>query len=238
MSYAIFDIETRINKQLLADTLYRGEISAEEAYERHCAELREQYGSDFVSVPFHVPISIAVASVGADHRLLSAEALPAESEQGLVRAFWQRAEGFRGCLVSFNGRGFDLPVLELQALRHGVAMPKYFAAKYGPRYRFQTDAHLDLLEFLSNNGAARMRGGLDVLLRLCGYAGKGDLRGGDVQVLYEAGRVDEIHAYCLRDVVSTYCLFLRVQVMRGLLDLPRAEELAAQASEQFEGGNP
>jgi 3'-5' exonuclease len=237
VSYAIFDIETRIDKQLLADTLYRGEISAEEAYERHCAELREQYGSDFVSIPFHVPIAIAVASVGADHGLLSAEALPAESEQGLVRAFWQRAEGFRGCLVSFNGRGFDLPVLELQALRHGISMPKYFAAKYGARYRFQTDAHLDLQEFLTNNGAARMRGGLDVLLRLCGYAGKGDLRGGDVQRLYEEDRLPEIDAYCVRDVVSTYRLFLRVQVMRGMLDLPRAEELAAVSMDRFEGGN-
>lgn len=260
MAYAIFDIESCVDKRLIRETLYRGvkqyeepylpgqplrpsteDLTDEQAYRRHVAELREKGGSDFVSLPFHVPVSIAVGVVDGTHRLvalqsLGADAPAADRERAMVADFWRRVEAAKGiCLVSFNGRSFDLPVLELQALRWGLSMPKYFGAKYGARYRYQTDAHLDLLDFLTNAGAARgIRGGLDVCLRLCGYAGKGDTSGGDVQELWESGRLDEIDAYCRGDVVRTYALFLRVQVMRGFLPLAQADELAKRALAELE----
>jgi predicted PolB exonuclease-like 3'-5' exonuclease len=234
--YAIFDIETRVDKALLNATLYpEAGLSDEDAFQKHSAELVEEYGRDFVSIPFHVPISIAVGATDQRHRLLKVETLGKggewTQERELVDDFWTRAEAFPGCLVSFNGRGFDLPVLKLQALKYGIAIPRHLETKYGARYRFQTDHHLDLQEFLTNNGACRIRGGLDVLLRLCGFDGKG-MRGADVQAFYEAGRMDEINAYCRRDVVSTYQLFLRVQVMRGKLRFAEAEELARAAAAQ------
>lgn len=235
MGFVIMDIETRVDKVLLRDALYPG-ATPEEAYEQHCAELREKYGSDFVSIPFHVPIVIALGVVDAQYKLSKVETLVAstpDEERAIVEEFWRRHAAFaakKGTLVTFNGRGFDVPVLELRALHHRIAIGHHTEPKYGARYRFQTDHHLDLQEFLDNYGATRLRGGLDVLLRLCGLSGKGEVHGSDVQRLYEAGKLDRIARYCAHDVVGTFILFLRVQIMRGLIQADLAETALSASS--------
>ncbi|MBI4641510.1 MAG: 3'-5' exonuclease, partial [Candidatus Tectomicrobia bacterium] len=139
MHFAIFDIETRIDKTLLKAIYYPDEpISDEEAYRRARQQTLEEQGSDFLPLSFHIPISIAVGNVNEQRILTSVDILGEEnySEEGIVRAFWQRLEHFRGTLVSFNGRSFDLPVLELQALKYGCQAPAYFNERYGHRYRY------------------------------------------------------------------------------------------------------
>jgi predicted PolB exonuclease-like 3'-5' exonuclease len=227
MRFAILDIETRVDKRLLRDALYRGQQMDEEQAYLH---LRDQLGGAFFPTSLHVPISIAVGNVNEDHVLESVENLAEMqgSERELVRAFWRRAEHFTGCLVTFNGRGFDLPVLELQALRHGVAAPAHFAR----RVRWSDDHHLDLQDFITNRGDFRIRGGLDLLLKSIGLPGKVDVDGARVQELYEAGRLDEIHRYCRSDVIQTYVLFLRVQLMRGKID-PERYQRALDAGQSF-----
>lgn len=230
--YAIFDIETRIDKRLLNETLYRDQgLDEEEAFRRHRDELREhQRGSDFFPVSFHVPISIAIGSVAPDFSLERIEILAEDdySEERLVREFWERVEKFPGCLVSFNGRNFDLPVLELQALRWGCVAPKYFGGGVH-RHRYRQERHYDLYDFLTNFGMYRVRGGFDLVQRLIGLDGKGAIDGSKVQELWEAGRLPEIHRYCADDVRQTYLLFLRIERMRGRLDPGRCEELTALA---------
>ena len=139
MRHAIFDIETRIDKRLVNENQFRGRgLSDEAAFEELRSEILERRGTDFFPLSFHVPISIAVGSV-EDHVLHTVEMLAAEdySEERLVRVFWDRVERFKGCLVSFNGRQFDLPVLELQALRYGCAAPSYFGGDSSYRRRYQ-----------------------------------------------------------------------------------------------------
>jgi predicted PolB exonuclease-like 3'-5' exonuclease len=75
-----------------------------------------------------------------------------------------------------------------------------------------------LYDLLFNYGATGIRGGLNLLLKVIGLPGKGALDGSRVQDYYEAGRLDEIRRYCRRDVIQTYFLFLRVELMRGRLD--------------------
>lgn len=220
MTYLIFDIETRVDKALVRATQFRGAmLTDEEAYERMREELRAGGGGQdaFFPVSYHVPISIALGSVGADRVLESVEVLRADSigEAAVVREFWERLEGFAGTLVSFNGRGFDLPVLELQALRFGCAAPNYFNERNGLRARF--GRHYDLYDFLTNFGASRLRGGFDLVAKVVGLPGKGAVAGGDVQALWEAGRHDDIHHYCRRDVIETYFLFLHIEQTRGRL---------------------
>lgn len=227
MRFAVVDIETRIDKRLLRDSLYPGEqMDEQQAYLR----LRDELGGGFFPTSLHVPISIAVGNVNEDHILEAVESLAAEpySETELVRDFWRRAEHFSGCLVTFNGRGFDLPVLELQALRHGIPAPIYFAR----RARRGDDYHLDLQDFLTNYGDFRIRGGLNLLLKSIGMPGKTGIDGSRVQELFEAGRMDEIHRYCRSDVIQTYFLFLRVQLMRGRIDQTRYQE-ALEACSRF-----
>lgn len=224
MSFLVFDIETRVDKALVHATQFRGEtLSEEAAFERMREELRATPGGGdgFFPVTYHVPICVVLGEVGPDHVLRGVEELRADAmgEEGLVRAFWQRIEALEGTLVSFNGRGFDLPVLELQGLRFGCQARTYFGERNGLRSRW--GRHDDLYDFLSNFGAARLRGGFDVLAKLVGLPGKGTVSGADVQRLWEEGRLDEIGRYCRQDVIQTYFLFLRVQHLRGRLTTER-----------------
>jgi predicted PolB exonuclease-like 3'-5' exonuclease len=227
--FLIFDIETRIDKALLRQVLFPGaEISDELAYQRERDDLRRRSeGREFFPVSFHVPVSIALGEVDGRYRLTGVEVWGADrlGDDGLAKAFWCRLESFEGTLVSFNGRGFDLPVLELQALRYGCAAPRYFNERNGLRARF--GRHFDLFDFLTNSGAARLRGGLDLLARLVGLPGKGEVSGGDVQGLWESGRFELVHRYCRDDVIQTYFLFLHVEHLCGRLSGEELREAEA-----------
>jgi hypothetical protein len=233
--FTVFDIETRVDKALVREVLHRGEgVSDEEAYERAraAAAARSRSGSDFLNLSFHVPISIALGTVGDDRVLTGVDVLGGDGagEREIVCEFWARLERARGTLVSFNGRRFDLPVLELAALRHGCAIPRYFEEGY--RRRFFDEAHYDLLDFVTNGGAYNVKGGFQLLARLVGLPGKGDVDGGDVQALWEAGRLADIHAYCRRDVIQTYFLFLRLELLRGRIT-PEQHSAALAATAAF-----
>jgi predicted PolB exonuclease-like 3'-5' exonuclease len=237
MVFAIFDIETRVDKRLLNQALCAGEdLSDEDAFQGFREQLRARHGSDFFPLTLHIPISIAIGDVGPDHVLRSVESLALDgySEEALVRQFWARAERLAGCLVTFNGRRFDFPVLELAALRYGIAAPVHFAEGAGSaRARYSAERHLDLFDYLTNFGASgALRGGMDLLLKMIGLPGKMEVDGSQVQELYEQGRLEEIHRYCRNDVVQTYFLFLRVELMRGRID-DSAYRFAREASAHF-----
>lgn len=228
MRFAIFDIETRIDKRLLNESLFRGrQLDDQAAFEEFRRQLLQERGNDFFPLSFHVPVSIAIGSVSQDYLLESVESLAADdySEERLARQFWERVERFRGGLVSFNGRNFDLPVMELAAFRYGCVAPRYFNEKYGHRYRYSQESHYDLYDFITNAGMYRVRGGFDLLLRAIGMPGKGEIDGSMVQELWEAGRLEAIHQYCRRDVIQTYFLFLRVETVRGRITAERCREL-------------
>lgn len=118
-------------------------------------------------------------------------------------------------LVTYNGRGFDLPVLASRCLRHGVPFRYYYQTR-DVRYRFSPDGHLDLMDFISDFGAARSSR-LDVVAKLCGMPGKVGVDGKDVGPMVHAGQLDLVRNYCLCDVVQTAGIFLRVQLLRGEL---------------------
>ena len=239
MHFAIFDIETRIDKALLKAIYYPDEpMSEDEAYRKARQQtLEEQQGrSDFLPLSFHVPISIAVGSVNEQRILTSVEILGEEnsSEEGIVRAFWQRLEHFKGTLVSFNGRSFDLPVLELQALKYGCQAPAYFNERYGHRYRYSEEKHYDLIEFLINFGTSRLRGGFNLVTRLIGFPGKTVIDGSKIQELWESGKLDEIHTYCKHDVIQTYFLFLRIELIRGRITPEQYHEILERSAPYLE----
>lgn len=134
-------------------------------------------------------------------------------------------------LVDFNGKAFDIRVLELWAYRLGIALPDGYFAKFGVRTRYNLDAHLDLHEFLTNHGAVRFKGGLDLFAKLLGCPGKGAVKGDHVEEMAAAGEQFEIDDYCMSDVIDTYFIFLRVQVMQGRIPLTRETELVDAAKD-------
>ncbi len=234
--YLIYDIESIVDRALLNRVVYAGDgLSDEAAYARELEVLQErEAGRTFVNPAFHMPIAIAAMAVREDYGIerLATLGEPDFSPESAVRKFWQIVREHNPILVDFNGHGFDLRVLELWAYRLAIALPPAYLDKFGPRYRFDTKAHLDLQEFLTNNGAVRFKGGLNLFAKLAGGEGKTDVAGDDVEGLYAAGEIEKIRNYCMQDVASTYFVFLRVQVMRGLLSAS-AEAIAREKAEQF-----
>jgi predicted PolB exonuclease-like 3'-5' exonuclease len=237
-AYLILDTESVPDGILLSKTKYRGqELSAEEAIARARAEAREASpsGSDFLPVTYQIPISVCIAKVGPDFRLQSLGCIdaplfrPAET----VRGFWKGLVHYKARLVTFNGRGFDLPLLELAAFRYGVSVPSYFAGKSSVRYRYG-DGHLDLFDFLSNHGAVRLVGGLNLFSKLLGKPGKVEASGDKVYDMYRAGKLQEINDYCCFDVLDTYFVFLRTRVLTGELTLEQEQALVQETKTWLE----
>jgi predicted PolB exonuclease-like 3'-5' exonuclease len=119
-------------------------------------------------------------------------------------------------IVTWNGRGFDMPVITSRAFRHGVAMPWWFRDR-NTRYRYSIEGHFDLMDFLADFGATKNTR-LDVYARLVGFPGKVGVDGSKVASMVESGKLAEVNAYCLCDVAQTAAIFLRVELLRGALD--------------------
>ncbi len=140
-------------------------------------------------------------------------------ERQLLEGFFGYFERLKPRLVSFNGRGFDLPVLKYRAMVHGVTAPWLYDA--GDKWnsyqsRYSSDWHCDLLEVLSDFGASA-RVSLDEVCAAMGFPGKFGVSGGDVAAMIDDGRVDDVRHYCETDVLNTYLVYLRLGLHRGTL---------------------
>jgi len=234
--YLVFDIESIADGALVARLVYPGEkLTPQKAVARYRQDLLAKYENDFVPYTYHVPTSIAVAKVDAEYRLLDLTVLdePDARPHVMTDHFWRGWEKHgRPTLVSFNGRTFDLPLLELAAFRYGLAVPGWFnlnAKSFEQaRNRYNIDAHIDLQELLTNFGSTRFTGGLNLAANLLGKPGKMDVEGHMVQDLFDAGKIAEIHDYCRCDVLDTYFVFLRTRVLLGRLSLDEEHGIIAE----------
>jgi predicted PolB exonuclease-like 3'-5' exonuclease len=183
--YLVFDIESVADGDLVSRLRYSGEkLSAAKAIAKYRAELLAENGKDFIPYTFQLPVSLVVAKLGRDLALQDLVALDEQQSRPheIVKQFWTGwTKHQRPRLVSFNGRGFDIPLLELCAFRYGIAIPDWFAEDARnfdqPRYRYNTAAHFDLHEWLTNSGASRFTGGLSLAANLIGKPGKMDVAG-------------------------------------------------------------
>ena len=141
-----------------------------------------------------------------------------KSEREILSDFSTFVEKQKPHLVSWNGRGFDLPVIALRSMHHGVPMPWYYQDR-DYRYRFSTSGHLDLCDHLSDHRAAKLTS-LAGAAQLVGLPGKDGVDGSQVQSLFEAGEIEALNRYCLSDVAQTSFVFFRQRLLSGEMDLP------------------
>lgn len=235
-AYLVLDVESIPDGRLIRLLRYPGEeLDDEQAILRYQEERRQETGRDFLPVTFQVPVAICVARVAPDCSLQKITRLGEPDFQmspgELVRQFWSGLEKLIAdhppTLVTFNGRSFDLPLLELAAFRYGVSAPQYFGPERRIRNRF-SEGHLDLCELLSNFGAVRLTGGLDLFSHMLGKPGKFHLTGEEVYARYRAGQLAEINDYCAYDVLDTYFVFLRSRVLVGQITLEQEQRLVRQ----------
>ena len=237
--YLVFDVESVADPALVARLRYPGQpIEPTEAVRQYRAELMAKYESDFIPYSFQIPISVVVAKVTADFHLVDLVLLdePEFRPHVITENFWRGWEMYRRpTLVSFNGRTFDVPLLELAAFRYGVSIAGWFGTSAKsfdqPRSRYNLQSHIDLCELLTNFGSARFTGGLSLAANLLGKPGKMDVQGDMVQDMYNAGQLAQINDYCRCDVLDTYFVFLRTRVLVGQLALDAEQAIIAQTKQ-------
>lgn len=167
--------------------------------------------------PHHEVVCIGVLWFSPDLRVKRIGIIgDGKDEPGILADFARFLDKHKPTMVTFNGRGFDLPVIAARSMKHGQPLMYYYRDR-DVRYRFSSDGHMDLLDFLSDFGASK-RSRLDVWAKLTGMPGKVGVDGKDVGPLVHAGRVQEVKDYCLCDVVQTSAVFLRTQLVRGELN--------------------
>tara|TARA_Y100001960_G_scaffold93716_1_gene100984 strand:+ start:27652 stop:28479 length:828 start_codon:yes stop_codon:yes gene_type:complete len=241
IKFLVFDIETVPDGELISRIRYPGEqLEAQAAIEKYQQELLETKGSDFIPQTYHLPVSVVIGKVNSRYELVDLVAL--DEQQGrshiITQHFWKGWEKYRATLVTFNGRGFDLPVMELAAFRYGICLEKWFEINRKsfdqPRNRFNLRSHFDVQEVLSNFGASRMIGGLNLMANLIGKPGKMDVAGDMVHELFNTGKLQRIHDYCRCDVLDTYFVFLRTSVLAGNLQLDQEQQVVRKTREWLE----
>jgi predicted PolB exonuclease-like 3'-5' exonuclease len=227
----VFDIETVPDAELGRRLGLEGDDVA--VCERMLAAREEETGSSFLPLEQHRVVAISTLLRSGDQ--LQAWSLGAtdSGEDDLVRRFFAGIEKLRPTLVSWNGSGFDLPVLHYRMLKHGIAAPAYWDMgdrdrdfkwnNYLNRYHTR---HLDLMDVLAAY-QVRGRASLEHAALLLGLPGKLGMGGDQVFGYWKDGRIAEIRAYCETDVFNTYLVWLRFQLVRGHLTAgEHAAELA------------
>jgi len=227
-STLVFDIETIPDVAgLRALHQFDAVLSDAEVAEFAFQKQRAKSGNDFL--PLHLQRVVVISYVLRDSEKFQVRSLaePESNEGQIIQRFFDGIEKFTPQLVSWNGGGFDLPVLHYRGLIHGVVAPRYWEMGEG-EYRDSRDfkwnnyisryhaRHLDLMDLLALY-QPRASAPLDQLARLMGLPGKQGMAGDAVWGAWLEGRVGEIRDYCETDVVNTYLVYLRFQKMRGVL---------------------
>ncbi|MBN1770974.1 MAG: 3'-5' exonuclease [Deltaproteobacteria bacterium] len=217
-TYAILDIETVPDREL-----YDPERDAPKRESR--GEATEE---SFPPPWAHRVVVVAILWLGPDHafRKLGSVGLGSTDEPKILRDLAGFLDKEHPSLVTFNGRRFDLPVLALRSMRHGVPAAWYFWNNNAYRQRFRAELHADLCEELSDYGSVR-RSKLDAVARLVGLPGKFGIDGSQVESAVARGELEEVRNYCQADVVQTMFVWLRYLLLRDALPLETFRARAA-----------
>jgi predicted PolB exonuclease-like 3'-5' exonuclease len=224
----VFDIETvpdvaglrRINELPAA-------LSDDEVAELAFQQRRAKTGGDFLPLHLQRVVTISCALRTVDGFRVWSLSEPELDEAAIIQRFFDGIEKFSPQIVSWNGGGFDLPVLHYRGLLHGVAAPRYWDLgdgdyadsrdfkwnNYISRYHTR---HLDLMDLLALY-QPRASVPLDELAKLIGFPGKLGMDGSKVWEAFRAGRIAEIRDYCETDVVNTWLVYNRFRRLRGEL---------------------
>lgn len=224
MSIFVFDIET-VPDVATGQEIYdlQGLTPAETA-EAMMAKRREKTGSDFL--PHYLQRIVAISVVLRFEDQVKVWSLGEEdaSEADIIQRFFTGVERYQPTLVTWNGSGFDLPVLHYRALKHGITAAQYWEMgdndrdyrfnNYISRYHFR---HIDVMDVLASY-QPRANAPLDHIAQMLGFPGKMGMGGDKVWPAYLNGEIKKIRDYCETDVLNTYLVYLAFQKMRGILN--------------------
>ena len=237
MNLLVFDIETVPDTET-GKKIYNLEGLSDEDMIRAIEHLRnQQTGSEFMPHYMHRIVAIsAVLSTSDSFQVWSLGTL-LSTEKELLERFFDGLEKYNPTLVSWNGGGFDLPVIHYRALLHGVDAHHYWQMgdddtsfrynNYLSRFHWR---HIDLMDVLAAY-QPRAFAKLDHIATMLGFPGKLGMDGSMVCAAYLAGELESIRDYCETDVLNTYLVYLRFELMRGRLFANEYEQKYEQVKE-------
>jgi predicted PolB exonuclease-like 3'-5' exonuclease len=162
------------------------------------------------------------------------------SEKELIERFYAGIDKYRPTLISWNGGGFDLPVLHYRSLLHGISAPSYWETgdgdqsfrwnNYLSRYHYR---HTDLMDVLSGY-QSRACAPLDEIASMLGFPGKMGMSGALVWEYFQRGELMSIRNYCETDVLNTYLVYLRFELVRGKLTQQQYDQECARLREYLQ----
>lgn len=231
MTTLVFDIETVPDLELGRRAFGLDGLDDSQVAKAMFAQARQHGGSDFLPHEQHRIVAISCVLRRADTLRVWSLGDLGSGEAELVSRFFDGIDRYTPTLVSWNGGGFDLPVLHYRALKHGVVARRYWETGSGDQgFRWNNylsrfhERHTDLMDVLSGY-QPRAKASLTDMAHLLGLPGKLGFSGDKVWETYAAGNLDGIRRYCETDVLNTWLVYLRFQLMRGQID---ATELAAE----------
>ena len=230
----VFDIETIPDCEGLRK-LYElpADLADQDVADIAFQKRRAKSGTDFLPTHLH-RVAVISCLLRSDEGLrVFSIGEPESDERAAIQRFFEGIDKYVPQIVSWNGRGFDLPVLAARGLVKGVTAGCFWDTgadnkdfKWSNYINRFHDRHLDLMDALSMYGGGR-GSPLDELAKLCGFPGKLGMDGSEVWDSYRNGGIGAIRDYCETDVVNTYLLYLRFQLMRCAYTAERhAGELA------------
>jgi len=219
-----FDIETVPDVEAGRQLLELDGLSDEDVATAMTFKRQQAVGHDFLPLHQHRVVAISVTFRTADTFKVWSLGDEGSGEAELVKRFFDGVDRYTPDLISWNGGGFDLPVLHYRALKHGIQAPRYWENgesdrdfkwnNYLSRYHWR---HVDLMDVLANfNNRAFAK--LDEIAVMLGFPGKLGMSGDKVWDKYLEGGIKEIRDYCETDVLNTWLVYLRFEFMRGNLD--------------------
>ncbi len=224
MTRLVFDIETVPDVELGRRSLGIRGLSDEEVAKAMYTIQRQRNGSEFLPLEQHKVVAISCVLRSRDQLQVWSLGDEHSSEAELIARFFDGIDKYSPDLVSWNGSGFDLPVLHYRALKAGVQGPRYWETgeedtsfrynNYLSRYHWR---HLDLMDVLSSF-QGRARASLQDMALLLNLPGKLGFSGAQVWDAVLAGQLRAVRDYCETDALNTYLVLLRFELFRARLD--------------------
>lgn len=231
MSILVFDIESIPDYESGRKIHKLGDELSDKDVVKAMQHLQfQKTGSEFM--PLHLQKIVAISAVFENRNQIKVWSLGDvdADEKEIIHRFFQGVEQNTPTLVSWNGGGFDLPVLNYRSLLHGVQAPRYWETgdddtsfrfnNYISRFHWR---HTDLMDVLGNY-QPRAGAKLDEVATMLGYPGKFGMSGADVWDKYQQGAIEEIRNYCETDVLNTYLVYLNFEMIRGRISSELLDE--------------
>ena len=224
-------------------------LNDEDVVEFALQQNRAKNGSDFMPHHLHKVVAISCCLRAGNAIRVGTIGNEQSDEAEMINDFFKTIEKYTPTLVSWNGGGFDLPVLHYRAMIHGIQAARYWNLgdgdyqdsrdfkwnNYISRYHTR---HTDLMDLLALY-TGRANAPLDQMAKLCGFPGKLGMDGSKVWSAYSAGQIKDIRDYCETDAMNTYLMYQRFRLMNGALspeeyndEIEKAQEYLSEQAEQ------